>query len=257
MSCVSSIKFMLACGAVVALSFYFAADANAQRGFRIGNIMQAGGGQGFRLGGPRIGMHFGGGQGASIGTQNLGMRFGNGQGARFGGANFGMQFGGGQGTQIGQLRTTTSGAPGTYFYGDVRNGSSFVQPMAQGQVVGQPVVTQPATITPRAPSMIPSSVNSSPASVLQTGAGGQQRTPSLATPLATGTVGNPAATTSQTDIARQSTPIGSAETTTSDQSMKSKAHLESTTKSILVKEDPAPAKPTPVELGSKRGGDGK
>lgn len=257
MSSLSSIKLLLACGAVVALNFCFASDANAQRGFRIGNFVQAGGGQGFRLGGPRGGMHFGGGQGASIGTQRFGMRFGNGQGARFGGANYGMQFGGGQGTQIGQLRTTTSGTLGTYYYGDVQNGGSYAQPMSQGQVVGQPAVPEPATIAPRAPTMIPSSINSSPASVLQTQANGQSPSHSLATPLATGTVGNPTAATTQTDIARQTQPIGSGETTTSGQSTKLKALLDPNTKSILVKEDPAPAKPTPVELGSKRGGDGK
>lgn len=112
---------------LVAVAFvatlFFGAELNAQgRGFRIGNVLQAGGGQGFRLGGPRFGMHFGGGQGASIGGQNFGMRFGNGQGARIGLSNYGMQFGGGQGTQIGRFSTTTGGDAGTYYYGDVQNG---------------------------------------------------------------------------------------------------------------------------------------
>jgi hypothetical protein len=119
-------KILLAAGAILATTICVSPQTHAQ-GFRIGNFIQAGGGQGFRMGGPRLGMHFGGGQGATIGGQNFGMRFGNGQGARFGGANYGMQFGGGQGTQIGQLYTTPNVTPGTYYYGDVR-GSGWVQP---------------------------------------------------------------------------------------------------------------------------------
>jgi len=140
-----SVKTLLSLCAVAALTFLVTPEVNAQRGFRIGNIMQAGGGQGFRLGGARAGMHFGGGQGASIGTQNFGMRFGNGQGARFGGQQYGMQFGGQQGTQIGQFATRPSVAPGTYYYGDsqrgyaqqpqagVRQSARYVQPNIQTQ----------------------------------------------------------------------------------------------------------------------------
>ncbi len=138
-------KIVLAGAAIFAVTNCGSVEVQAQ-GFRIGNFVQAGGGQGFRMGGPRFGMHFGGGQGASIGGQNVGMRFGNGQGARFGGVNYGMQFGGGQGTQIGQLYTTPSVTPGTYYYGDVR-GTGYGQPgyVPQPGVAGPglPTVTQP------------------------------------------------------------------------------------------------------------------
>lgn len=153
----SSFEILLTSIAVAALMFCFASDANAQgRGFRIGNFFQAGGGQGFRLGGPRAGMHFGGGQGASIGTQNLGMRFGNGQGARFGGQNYGMQFGGQQGTQIGQFQTTPTVTPGTYYYGDVANPGyaqpiaqpSYAQPYAAQPTIGQPADASQPVMTP-------------------------------------------------------------------------------------------------------------
>lgn len=235
---VSSIKFLLTFGAIVALSCCFAADASAQRGFRIGNVLQAGGGQGFRLGGPRFGMHFGGGQGASIGGQNFGMRFGNGQGARFGGANIGMQFGGGQGTQIGQLRTTTSGAPGTYYYGDVKTGGAHAQPMARQPIVGpsirQPTVAsrpvpQPTIFGKGGPEMIPSSVATpTPAT---TGARGKFRAPT------------------QSDIARQST-VASSEANTNRPEIKLEAPLDSTgAKSVLVTEEASAAK-TPVKKSS-------
>lgn len=136
-------KFALALVAFLALTFCCSFDVNAQgRGFRIGNVIQAGGGQGFRMGGPRFGMHFGGGQGASIGGQNIGMRFGNGQGARIGGANYGMQFGGGQGTQIGQFYTSPMVTPGTYYYGDVQF-QGYAQP-----VIGPVNGTQPNYAAP-------------------------------------------------------------------------------------------------------------
>ena len=70
-------KFLLSLFAVLAFACCTPTDLVGQ-GFRIGNFMQAGGGQGFRMGIGRFGMHFGGGQGASIGGQNFGMRFGNG-----------------------------------------------------------------------------------------------------------------------------------------------------------------------------------
>ena len=135
---VSPTKIVLTLTAVIAMTICCTQESNAQRGFRIGNVLQAGGGQGFRLGGNRFGMQFGGGQGAIIGGQNGGMRFGNGQGARFGGSNFGMQFGGGQGTQIGRLST-----PSSFYNGAVQN-QAYQQPMIVGQpVVGQPVTGQP------------------------------------------------------------------------------------------------------------------
>ena len=117
----------------------FAAKVDAQ-GFRIGNLLQAGNGQGFRLGGPHVGMHFGGGQGASFGAGRLGMRFGNGQGARIGGQTYGMQFGGQQGTQIGRFSTIPVVQPGTYYYQDV-NGYPVQQagyPLQQS-MYGQPL----------------------------------------------------------------------------------------------------------------------
>ena len=111
---VSPTKIAFTLTAVMAMTICCTQESNAQRrGFRIGNVLQAGGGQGFRLGGNRAGMQFGGGQGAIIGGQNVGMRFGNGQGTRIGSRNFGMQFGGGQGTQFGRL------AGGTYYNGTV------------------------------------------------------------------------------------------------------------------------------------------
>ncbi|MFK7768042.1 MAG: hypothetical protein AB8B55_12535 [Mariniblastus sp.] len=138
-------RFVLTLSVMAAVTVYCTQDSNAQRrGFRIGSVVQAGGGQGFRLGGQRAGMHFGGGQGASIGGQNFGMRFGNGQGARFGVRNFGMQFGGQQGTQIGRIGTTPGVAPGTYYYGDVRN------PVYGQPVLGQPMIVQ-GTVQPLQP----------------------------------------------------------------------------------------------------------
>ena len=130
---VSPTKIVLTLIAVIAMTICCSQESNAQRGFRIGNVLQAGGGQGFRLGGDRFGMQFGGGQGAIIGGQNGGMRFGNGQGARFGTSSFGMQFGGGQGTQIGRLST-----PSGFYNGTVPN-----QAYRQSMIVGQPVVGQP------------------------------------------------------------------------------------------------------------------
>ena len=130
---VSPTKIVLTLIAVIAMTICCSQESNAQRGFRIGNVLQAGGGQGFRLGGDRFGMQFGGGQGAIIGGQNGGMRFGNGQGARFGTSSFGMQFGGGQGTQIGRLST-----PSGFYNGAVQN-----QAYRQSVIVGQPVVGQP------------------------------------------------------------------------------------------------------------------
>ncbi len=119
-------KLSLAVGATIIFTFCSIGELSAQgrgqgRGFRIGNVVQAGGGQGFRMGTQRLGMHFGGGQGASIGGPNAGMRFGNGQGARIGGNSYGMQFGGQQGSQIGNFATTPTVNPGTYYYGNVRN----------------------------------------------------------------------------------------------------------------------------------------
>ena len=152
---VSPTKIVLTLTAVIAMTICCSQESNAQRGFRIGNVLQAGGGQGFRLGGDRFGMQFGGGQGAIIGGQNGGMRFGNGQGARFGTSSFGMQFGGGQGTQIGRLST-----PSGFYNGAVQN-QAYRQPMIVGQpVVGQPYVAQsyetqtvkPLVASPIAPS---------------------------------------------------------------------------------------------------------
>ena len=152
---VSPTKIVLTLIAVIAMTICCSQESNAQRGFRIGNVLQAGGGQGFRLGGDRFGMQFGGGQGAIIGGQNGGMRFGNGQGARFGTSSFGMQFGGGQGTQIGRLST-----PSGFYNGTVPN-QAYRQPMIVGQpVVGQPYVAQsyetqtvqPLVASPIAPS---------------------------------------------------------------------------------------------------------
>ena len=112
-------KWLLSITAAFVFTFAFQGELQAQRGFRIGNVFAAGGGQGFRLGGPRAGMHFGGGQGATIGGQYYGMRFGNGQGARIGGQYYGMQFGGGQGSQIGRFANySTPNAPGSYYYGN-------------------------------------------------------------------------------------------------------------------------------------------
>ena len=152
---VSPTKIVLTLTAVIAMTICCSQESNAQRGFRIGNVLQAGGGQGFRLGGDRFGMQFGGGQGAIIGGQNGGMRFGNGQGARFGTSSFGMQFGGGQGTQIGRLST-----PSGFYNGAVQN-QAYRQPVIVGQpVVGQPYVAQsyetqtvqPLVASPIAPS---------------------------------------------------------------------------------------------------------
>ena len=152
---VSPTKIVLTLTAVIAMTIGCTQESNAQRGFRIGNVLQAGGGQGFRLGGDRFGMQFGGGQGAIIGGQNVGMRFGNGQGARFGGSNFGMQFGGGQGTQIGRLST-----PSSFYNGAIQN-QAYQQPTIVGQpAVGQPYVgqsygaqaAQPLVASPIAPS---------------------------------------------------------------------------------------------------------
>lgn len=159
--CSSNWKMVVA-GAIFAVVGCVSSEAPAQ-GFRIGNFIQAGGGQGFRMGGPRFGMHFGGGQGATIGGQNLGMRFGNGQGARFGGVNYGMQFGGGQGTQFGQLDTTPNVAPGTYYYGDVR-GSGYAQPgyVAQpgfGSVMPATVSPSPASNAAQVDATVPSVIN--------------------------------------------------------------------------------------------------
>ncbi len=167
MSANSSFKFLLSLGAIAVFSLSLTSEANAQRGFRIGNIMQAGGGQGFRLGGPRAGMHFGGGQGATIGTQNFGMRFGNGQGARFGGQQYGMQFGGRQGTQIGQFSTRPTVSPGTYYYGDMQR-RGFVQPniqQAPAMAQQQGVYSQPSVVG--APAMIPTTAQPN-SSVVQT-----------------------------------------------------------------------------------------
>ena len=100
-------------------TFCFQGQTQAQRGFRIGNAFAAGGGQGFRLGGPRAGMQFGGGQGATIGGQYYGMRFGNGQGARIGGQNYGFQAGGRQGTQVGRFAFPNNNvARGGYYNGN-------------------------------------------------------------------------------------------------------------------------------------------
>ena len=245
MSAVSSTKFLLTICAVVALSFCFESDADAQ-GVRIGNFFQAGGGQGFRLGGPRAGMHFGGGQGASIGTQRFGMRFGNGQGARFGGANYGMQFGGGQGTQIGELRTTTSGTPGTYYYGDVRNGGYYAQPMGQpltvaqpqSTIIGQQSIQQPTPAGQVGPSMIPSTVASPNGQVIQAQAnevvGAASNTPS------TGAVVNPGAA-NQVDIARQPTPVAKKSESVSGATQQ---------KSILITEEAEAPVPTTESTGS-------
>ena len=143
---VSPTKMVLTLTAVVAMAICCTQESNAQRGFRIGNVLQAGGGQGFRLGGDRFGMQFGGGQGAIIGGQNVGMRFGNGQGARFGSSDFGMQFGGGQGTQIGRLST-----PSTFYNGAIQN-QAYPQP-----VVGQPYAA-PAYVPQGAQSMVASPI---------------------------------------------------------------------------------------------------
>lgn len=141
-------NYFLATMAVIMMTFAVSSKTQAQ-GFRIGNVLQAGGGQGFRLGGPRVGMHFGGGQGASFGVGNLGMRFGNGQGARFGGQSYGMQFGGQQGTQFGRLQTTPVVTPGTYYYQDVRQlaypGTVYTQPVYQQPVVSYPALNAPAS----------------------------------------------------------------------------------------------------------------
>ena len=134
---VSPMKIVLTVIVVMAMTICCVEESNAQRrGFRIGNVFQAGGGQGFRLGGDRLGMQFGGGQGAIFGGQNFGMRFGNGQGARFGGSSFGMQFGGGQGTQIGRLNT-----PSTFYNGATPQYQSYRQPVrvAQPRNFGQPI----------------------------------------------------------------------------------------------------------------------
>ena len=69
---VSPTKIVLTLTAVIAMTICCTQESSAQRGFRIGNVLQAGGGQGFRLGGDRFGMQFGGGQGAIIGGQNGG-----------------------------------------------------------------------------------------------------------------------------------------------------------------------------------------
>jgi len=128
---VSPMKIVLTVIVVMAMTICCVEESNAQRrGFRIGNVFQAGGGQGFRLGGDRLGMQFGGGQGAIIGGQNFGMRFGNGQGARFGGSSFGMQFGGGQGTQIGRLNT-----PSTFYNGATPQYQSYRQPVRVAQPI--------------------------------------------------------------------------------------------------------------------------
>lgn len=142
----SSCKYVFAFFAAVAMTFCSASAVQAQ-GFRIGNVMQAGGGQGFRLGFPRFGMHFGGGQGASFGGPNVGMRFGNGQGARFGAGNYGMQFGGGQGSQIGYIGTTPNVAPGTYYYDDVRR-LGGAQPMYAAPSYASPGNAQPNMASP-------------------------------------------------------------------------------------------------------------
>ncbi len=135
MFCLPLRRAMILIG-VLLLSAGVQTSTDAQ-GVRIGNFFQAGGGQGFRLGGPRMGMHFGGGQGASIGGQYYGMRFGNGQGARIGGTQYGLQFGGQQGTQIGRLQTLPNGNPGTYYYGDVRQpGFAARRNSPQPQYVG-------------------------------------------------------------------------------------------------------------------------
>jgi hypothetical protein len=203
MSICSSLRFLLTASSIAVLCLSTTTEVNAQRGFRIGNIMQAGGGQGFRLGGPRAGMHFGGGQGASIGTQNFGMRFGNGQGARFGGQQYGMQFGGQQGSQIGQFSTRPTVAPGTYYYGDVRRGYSqpivnqrYARPQAiqqpiNGQAYVQPsqaIVQQPLAYSQPfvsgSPTMIPTVANPT-SNVVQTQANfdATAQTPTLSAPM--------------------------------------------------------------------------
>lgn len=140
-------KWLIAAVAVFVFSFGTETETCAQRGFRVGNFFQAGGGQGFRLGGPRAGMHFGGGQGATIGTQRYGMRFGNGQGARFGGQYYGMQFGGGQGTQFGRFATTPSVNPGTYYYASPQTATypqSYYR--VRGNPTGYPLPANSSTV---------------------------------------------------------------------------------------------------------------
>ncbi len=145
---ISPTKIAFTLTAVMAMTICCTQESNAQRrGFRIGNVLQAGGGQGFRLGGNRAGMQFGGGQGAIIGGQNVGMRFGNGQGTRIGSRTFGMQFGGGQGTQFGRL------ANGTYYNGAVPaqvypQRAASVRPMPSQRYSAQRYSVQPYSAQP-------------------------------------------------------------------------------------------------------------
>lgn len=234
----SSTKFLIACSAVVVLAFCFASDANAQRGFRIGRVLEAGGGQGFRLGGERFEMRFGGGQGTSIGTQRFGMRFGNGQGARFGGANFGTQFGGEPGTQNDQRPATTAGAPGTRGQGGVQNSRWRDQPTAPRPPLGQSVL-RPAESDAKGSAMNPPTDNSDS---VQNPGNKARRTPSFAASPAPGTAASPVPG-AQRDIARQ-TEVGTEQTNTSRPTMNLEAPLSSTKgKSILVLEAPKPVKP--------------
>ena len=198
----SNLKWLTSAFAVVLIAFCIQAESQAQR-------LLFGGGQGFRIGGPRAGMHFGGGQGASIGTRYYGMRFGNGQGARIGGRYYGMQFGGGQGTQIGRFTSSPNVVAGTYYYGDVQGYSGQViyyptnqvwsqAPYCYQQGVQQPGVQQAPAQTASAqpvlqqqPGMIvsgsaPSTSNVTNSSLFdnQTQTNLETQTPTLAQPAA-------------------------------------------------------------------------
>ena len=227
----SSTKFLLASSAVVVLTFCFVSDANAQRGFRLGRILQAGGGQGFRLGGERFGIQAGAGQGTNIWTQNLDMRFGNGRGAQFGGPRTGIQFGGVQGTQIGQLPTTSAGAPGTNDAANVQNENLSRRPRPQVPVLGQSVVKPTVAGQPAAPrpTVI---VQGEPATI--SSAVKPPQTPSFAAPLPSGTPSS--ALETQLDIARQPDRV-TEKTNTNRPALKIEAPLPVTKgKSILVRE---------------------
>ena len=202
-------KSVLVLVAIAALTLSDISTVNAQ-GFRIGNFIRAGNGQGFRMGGPRAGMHFGGGQGASIGTQRFGMRFGNGQGARFGGPQYGMQFGGQQGTQIGRFRTTPSVVPGTYYYGNTQAQGYARQVVPQQRVVR----STPSRVVVRSSAIPVSPIPQT--GVVQAQAHVESWPPQSAStiPVVSPTVTAKVATATQHDIARQPTTVSTSANTT-------------------------------------------
>ena len=103
------LNIVLTSVAVVTLTFCLTAEAQSQRGFRIGNILRAGGGQGFRLGGTRLG----------------------------------TRLGVGQGSQNGRIQTTPSVEPGIDYYGRIKNRGN-----AQPVVQARPVMIPSTVVSP-------------------------------------------------------------------------------------------------------------